>query len=119
METEFINIPMPTDTDNDEMKKRKRERDVCYQILKATTEFYQENLKNNPDSLQAKYLARRGMNAEMIEKLPILLNFIAISSIVSTFVPVAYTPPTNAPIEVPTIKSGTIPFFSRTFKIPI
>ncbi len=65
------NIPMPTDMDNDEMKKRKHERDKSYQILKATTEFYQNNLKNHPESAQAKYLNRRGISSEMIEKFKI------------------------------------------------
>jgi len=65
------NIPMPTETDNEEMKKRKFERDRSYQILKATTEFYHNNLLKNPNSLQAKYLQRRGLSTEMIEKFKI------------------------------------------------
>ena len=65
------NIPLPTDTDNEEMRKRKHERDRSYQILKATTEFYHNNLLAHPESLQAKYLNKRGLNAEMINKFQI------------------------------------------------
>ncbi len=70
-------LEMPTEADNAEMAKRKRDRDIAYQIMRATTEFYQDNLKNAPDSPQAQYLKKRGINAEMIEKFKIgaSLNF--------------------------------------------
>ena len=64
-------MQMPTLADNDEMQRKKKERDRIYQILKASTEFYHNNLINNPNSLQAKYLKKRGMNEEMIEKFQI------------------------------------------------
>ena len=64
-------MSLPTNTDNEEMQKKKRERDKIYQILKASTEFYHKNLKNNPNSLQAKYLKNRGIREEMIEKFQI------------------------------------------------
>ena len=64
-------MSLPTNTDNEEMQKKKRERDKIYQILKASTEFYHKNLKNNPNSLQAKYLKNRGISEEMIEKFQI------------------------------------------------
>lgn len=66
-----VGLELPTDTDNEEMRKRKRERDRVYQVLKATTEFYHNNLINNPNSPQAKYLKTRGMSPEMIEKFQI------------------------------------------------
>jgi len=62
------NIPLPTDTDNEEMRKKKYQRDRSYQILNATTDFYHKNLMEHPESLQAKYLQKRGISAEMIEK---------------------------------------------------
>ena len=65
------NIPLPTNADNEEMCKKKHERDRAYQILKATTEFYHNNLISHPDSLQAKYLKKRGISEEMIKKFKI------------------------------------------------
>lgn len=64
-------MTMPSDLDNEEMKKRKRERDTSYAILKATTDFYHQNLLNNPDSPQAQYLRKRKISDEMIEKFQI------------------------------------------------
>ncbi|MBR2969805.1 MAG: DNA primase [Clostridia bacterium] len=64
-------MTMPTDLDNDEMKKRKKERDTSYAILKATTDFYHQNLLNNPESPQAQYLRKRKISEEMIEKFQI------------------------------------------------
>ena len=64
-------MQMPTNADNEEMQKKKRERDRIYQVLKDSTEFYHNNLKNSPNSLQAQYLKRRGISDEMIEKFQI------------------------------------------------
>lgn len=64
-------LEMPTDVDNAEMQKRKRERDVVYQILRATTDFYHQNLLNNHNTEQYKYLRTRGINDEMIAKFQI------------------------------------------------
>lgn len=64
-------IDMPSTADTEEMHKRKRERDRIYSILKATTEFYHNNLINNPNSLQAQYLKKRGISEEMINKFKI------------------------------------------------
>ena len=64
-------MQMPTASDNDEVQRKKKERDRIYQILKASTEFYHNNLKNNPNSLQAQYLKKRGISEEMIEKFQI------------------------------------------------
>lgn len=64
-------MEMPTTADTEEMQKRKRERDRIYSVLKATTEFYHNNLLNNPNSLQAKYLKKRGITDEMINKFQI------------------------------------------------
>lgn len=64
-------MQMPSNTDNEEMQRKKRERDKIYQILKSSTEFYHNNLKSNPNSLQAKYLKSRGISEEMIEKFQI------------------------------------------------
>ena len=64
-------MSMPSNADNEEMQRKKKERDNIYQILKATTEFYHNNLKNNPNSLQAQYLKKRGISEEMIDKFQI------------------------------------------------
>lgn len=64
-------LEMPTDVDNAEMQKRKRERDRVYQILRATTDFYHDNLLNNHNTEQYKYLRTRGINDEMISKFQI------------------------------------------------
>lgn len=64
-------MEMPSVQESDEMRKRKRERDLAYRILKATTEFYHNNLINNPNSLQAKYLKKRDISEEMIKKFQI------------------------------------------------
>lgn len=70
-------LELPSDTDNEEMRRKKRERDKAYQILRATTDFYHNNLLNYPNSAQANYLKTRGISAEMIEKFQIgaSLNF--------------------------------------------
>lgn len=64
-------LEMPTNEDNEEIKKRKRQRDIIYQILRATTDFYHNNLLSNPNSPQAEYLHKRGLNSAMIEKFQI------------------------------------------------
>jgi len=64
-------MQMPTASDNDEVQRKKKERDRIYQILKASTEFYHNNLIKNPNSLQAQYLKKRGISGEMIEKFQI------------------------------------------------
>ena len=64
-------LDMPTDIDNVEMQKRKRERDRVYQILRATTDFYHNNLLKNHETPQYKYLRTRGINDEMIAKFQI------------------------------------------------
>lgn len=64
-------LEMPTDVDNAEMQKRKRERERVYQILRATTDFYHNNLLNNHNTEQYKYLQTRGINDEMISKFQI------------------------------------------------
>lgn len=67
----YANMEMPTSEDTEEMQKRKRQRDKIFSILRETTEFYQNNLKNNPNSLQAQYLKKRGINDAMIKKFKI------------------------------------------------
>lgn len=68
-------MQMPTNEDAEEMHKKKRERDRAYQILKETTDFYHQNLLNNPNSEQAKYLKSRGLSSDMIEKFKIGASF--------------------------------------------
>ncbi len=70
-------LEMPTSEEGEEMRRKKRERDRMYQIIKLTTEFYYNNLQNNKNTPQAKYLQSRGINDEMIKKFQIgaSLNF--------------------------------------------
>ena len=66
-----VGMSLPTNADSEEMQKKKRERDRIYQVLKSATEFYHNNLKSSPNSLQAQYLKKRGISEEMIEKFQI------------------------------------------------
>lgn len=67
----MYNIEPPKQEDNAEAMARKKQRDNIYKILKSATEFYHNNLINNPNSLQAKYLCTRKLSQEMIEKFQI------------------------------------------------
>ncbi len=64
-------LEMPNEKDNLEMQKLKYQRDRIYQILKATTDFYHNNLLNSKDSNQRRYLEKRKISPEMIEKFKI------------------------------------------------
>ncbi|MBR6778847.1 MAG: DNA primase [Clostridia bacterium] len=64
-------MQMPNEVDNEEMRRKKHERERAYQILKATTDFYHNNLLQNPQSAQAQYLKKRGINDAMIKKFQI------------------------------------------------
>ena len=64
-------MQLPTSSDNEEMQRKKRERDKIYKVLSSATEFYHNTLKNNPNSLQAQYLKKRGISEEMINKFQI------------------------------------------------
>ena len=68
-------MTMPSTADSDEMARKKRERDKIYQVLKAATEFYHNNLKNNTNSIQYKYLKKRDISDDMIEKFQIGASF--------------------------------------------
>ncbi len=67
----MYNIEPPKQEDNAEAVARKKQRDNIYKILKSATEFYHNNLINNPNSLQAKYLNTRKLSQDMIEKFQI------------------------------------------------
>lgn len=64
-------LEMPNSQDTEELHRKKRERDRIYNILKASTEFYHNNLVSNPNTMQAKYLKHRGISDEMINKFQI------------------------------------------------
>jgi len=66
-----VGMELPSTADTEELHRKKRERDRIYSILKATTEFYHNNLLNNPNSAQAKYLKTRNISEEMIKKFQI------------------------------------------------
>ena len=64
-------LQMPSEKDNIAMQKLKHQRDRIYQVLKATTDFYHNNLLNSSISAQKKYLEKRQISPEMIEKFKI------------------------------------------------
>lgn len=70
-------LQMPSEKDNQKMLELKQKRDRIYQVLKATTEFYHNNLLNSKNSIQKQYLEKRKISDEMIEKFQIgaSLNF--------------------------------------------
>ena len=70
-------LQMPSEKDNQKMQELKHKRDRIYQVLKATTEFYHNNLLNSKNSSQKLYLEKRKISDEMIEKFQIgaSLNF--------------------------------------------
>ncbi len=68
-------LEMPNEKDNIVMQKQKRQRERIFQVLKATTEFYHNNLSNFKDSEQRKYLDKRKISPEMIEKFQIGASF--------------------------------------------
>lgn len=64
-------LQMPSEKDNIAMQKLKYQRDRIYQVLKATTDFYHNNLLNSSTSAQKIYLEKRQISPEMIEKFKI------------------------------------------------
>ncbi len=70
-------LQMPSEKDNQKMQELKHKRDRIYQVLKATTEFYHNNLLNSKNSSQKLYLEKRKISDEMIERFQIgaSLNF--------------------------------------------
>ncbi len=67
----MYNIQPPTQQENEQLAAQKKERELMYNVLKHTTEFYHNNLINYPNSPQAQYLKQRKINAEMIDKFKI------------------------------------------------
>ncbi|MCQ2564483.1 MAG: CHC2 zinc finger domain-containing protein, partial [Clostridia bacterium] len=66
-----VGMEMPTSADSAEMQRKKKERDKIYEVLRATTDFYHNNLLTHPESEQFRYLKKRQISEEMIKKFQI------------------------------------------------
>ncbi|MCQ2555890.1 MAG: DNA primase [Clostridia bacterium] len=64
-------MEMPTSADSAEMQRKKKERDKIYEVLRATTDFYHNNLLTHPESEQFRYLTKRQISEDMIKKFQI------------------------------------------------
>lgn len=57
--------------DNDEIRKKKHERDRMLSVLKATSEFYIDNLNKVEANKHIDYIRKRGLTDEMVNKFKI------------------------------------------------
>lgn len=64
-------MQMPTYEDNEEMRKKKHKRDRILSVLKATSDFYIDNLKSVKANQHIDYIRKRGINDEMMQKFKI------------------------------------------------
>ena len=66
-----VGMTMPEYEDNDEMRKKKEKRDRILSILKATSEFYINNLRKVEANKHIDYIRKRGLTDEMVTKFKI------------------------------------------------
>lgn len=64
-------MEMPTYEDNEEMRKKKQKRDRILSVLKATSDFYINNLKSVKANQHIDYIRKRGINEQMMAKFKI------------------------------------------------
>ena len=64
-------MKMPEYEDSDEMRKKKYERDRMLSVLKATSEYYVNNLNKVEANKHVDYLKKRGLSDEMVSKFKI------------------------------------------------
>ena len=64
-------MQMPDYEDNDEMRKKKHERDRILSTLKATSEYYINNLNKVEANNHIDYIRRRGLSEDMVKKFKI------------------------------------------------
>ncbi|MBQ7798548.1 MAG: DNA primase [Clostridia bacterium] len=64
-------MEMPEYEDNEEMRKKKKQRDRILSVLKATSEFYSDNLNKVEANKHVDYINKRGLSAEMVKKFKI------------------------------------------------
>lgn len=61
-------MKMPDYQENEEMRKKKHERDRMLSVLKATSEFYSNNLNKVEANAHVDYIRKRGIDSAMVEK---------------------------------------------------
>lgn len=64
-------MKMPEYEDTDEMRKKKYERDRMLSVLKATSDFYIDNLNKIEANKHIDYIRKRGISDEMVNKFKI------------------------------------------------
>lgn len=64
-------IQMPSYEQDEEMRKKKHLKDRILSVLKATSEFYINNLTKTEANKHIDYIRERGLNKEMVEKFKI------------------------------------------------
>ena len=64
-------MQLPTYEDNEEMQKKKHLRDRILSVLKATCDFYIDNLNKVEARNHIDYIRKRGLNDEMVKKFKI------------------------------------------------
>ena len=64
-------MEMPTLEENSQMQAQKQHRDNLLNILKASCEFYQNNLSNSKAQAHMDYINKRGLNEDMLKKFKI------------------------------------------------
>lgn len=64
-------MEMPTLEESSEMQAQKKHRDTLLNILNATCEFYQNNLKTSKATAHIDYIHKRGLGEDMIKKFKI------------------------------------------------
>ncbi len=64
-------MQMPEYEDSDEMRKKKQQRDRMLSVLKATSDFYIDNLNKVEANKHIDYIRKRGLSDEMIKKFKI------------------------------------------------
>ena len=64
-------MKMPEYEDSEEMRKKKHQRDRMLSVLKATSDFYIDNLNKVEANKHIDYIRKRGLGDEMVKKFKI------------------------------------------------
>jgi len=64
-------LEMPTDESNEELKQKRKKLNTNLDILRLTCEFYQNNLTLPEAQVHQNYIAKRGIDDEMVKKFKI------------------------------------------------
>ena len=66
-----VGMKMPDYEDSEEMRKKKYQRDRMLSVLKATSDFYIDNLNKVEANNHIDYIRKRGLSDEMVKKFKI------------------------------------------------